>query len=166
MGQVNDAVPFDVIGCKKVEEYLEGIVGVFEHAGRDFVGEFVAVPFAVDVKVRDAYGGAVWISVWGGEIQAREDDGFSGAAQLAFEFQDDAFLCDVEREGDAGDVGGDQRDGDGLRDDGREAAVGCGRFDFAGGEVGVGFFLREFGHLGSLRWQGVCRSEIVGKVAG
>lgn len=118
------------------------------------------------MKVRDAYGGAVGISVWGGEIQAREDDGFSGAAQLAFEFQDDAFLCDVEREGDAGDVGGNQRDGGGLRDDGREVAVGCGRFDFAGGEVGVGFYLREFGHPGSLRWQGVCRSEIVGKVAG
>lgn len=70
----------------------------------------------------------------------------SGAAQLAFEFEHNALLRDVEREGDAGDVGGDQRDGDRLRDDGREAVVSCGRFDFAGGEVGVGAGLREVGH--------------------
>ena len=79
-GPGNDAVPFDVIGCKKVEEHLTGIVRVFEHAGRDFVGEFVTVPFAVDVKVRDAHGGAVGISVRGGKPQAREDDGLGGAA--------------------------------------------------------------------------------------
>ena len=135
-----------MVGFKKVEEHLKGIVGVFEHAGRDFIGELVAVSFAVDVKVRDAYGGAVGISVRGGKVKAREDDSLGGAAQLAFEFQDDAFLCDVEREGDAGNVGGEQRDGDGLRDDGREAAVRCGRFDFAGGEVGVGAGLGEVGH--------------------
>ena len=112
-----------MVGFKEVEEHLKGIVGVFEHAGRDFVGELVTVPLAVDVKVRDAHGGAVGIAVRGSRIQAREDDGFGGAAQLAFEFEHNAFLRDVEREGDAGDVGGDQRDGDGLRDDGCEAAV-------------------------------------------
>lgn len=86
MGQVNDAVPFDVVVFKKVEKYLEGIVGVFEHAGRYFVGEAIAVALAVDVKVWYADRCAIGISVGGGEIQAREDDGFSGAAQLAFEF--------------------------------------------------------------------------------
>lgn len=75
-----------MVGCKKVEEYLTGIVGFFEHAGRDFVGELVTVPLAVDVKVRDAHGGAVGISVRRGKIQACEDDGLGGAAQLAFEF--------------------------------------------------------------------------------
>ena len=135
-----------MVGFKEVEEPLKGIVGVFEHAGRDFVGEFVAVPLAVDVKVRDAHGGAVGISVRGGEIQARKDDGFGGAAQLAFEFEHNAFLRDVKREDDAGDVGGDQRNGDGFWDDGREAAVGCGRFDLAGGEVGVGAGLGKGRH--------------------
>lgn len=124
MGQVNDAVPFEVVGFKKVEKYLKGIVRVFEHAGRDFIGELVAVSLAVDVKVRDAYGGAVGISVMGGKIQACEDDGFGGAAQLAFEFEHNALLRDVEREGDAGAVGGDQRDG-----------IRCSRFDCVGGEV-------------------------------
>ncbi len=138
MEQVNDAVPVNVVGFKKVEEYLTGIVGVFEHAGRYFVGEAIAVALAVDVKVRYADRRAVGISVGGREIQAREDDGFGVAAQLAFEFEHNALLSDVEREGDAGDVGGDQRDGDGLRDDGREGAVCCCRFDFTGGEVGVG----------------------------
>ena len=47
---------------------MKGIVGSFEHAGRDFIGEFVTVPIAVDVKVWDAYGGTVGISVRGGEI--------------------------------------------------------------------------------------------------
>ena len=98
------------------------------------------------MKVRDAHGGAVGIPVRGSEVQAREDDGLGGAAQLAFEFEHNAFLRDVEREGDAGDVGGDQWDGDGLRDDGREAAVGCGRFDLASGEVGVGAGLGEKRH--------------------
>ena len=87
-------------------------------------GELVAVSLAVDVKVRDAYGGAVGISVRGGKIQAREDDGFGGAAQLAFEFEHNALLRDVEREGDAGAVGGDQRDG-----------IRCSGFDCVGGEV-------------------------------
>ena len=105
-----------MIGCKKVEEHLEGIVRVFEHAGWDFVGELVAVPLPVDVKVRDAYGGAVGISVVGREIQSREDDGVGSAAQLAFEFQHDALLRDVERKRFARDGGGDQGDGDGLQD--------------------------------------------------
>lgn len=74
--------------------------------------------------MRDAHGGAIGSSVREGELQAREDDGFGGAAQLAFQFQDDALLRDVEREGDAGDVGGDQREG-----------ICCRRFDCVGGEV-------------------------------
>ena len=65
MGQVNDAVPFDVVGFKKVEKYLEGIVGVFEHAGRYFVGEAIAVALAVDVKVWYADRCAIGISVGG-----------------------------------------------------------------------------------------------------
>lgn len=101
------------------------------------------------MKVRDAHGGAVGISVRGGKPQTREDDGLGGAAQLAFQFQDDALLRDVEREGDAGDAGGDQRDGDGVWNDGCEAAVGCGRFDFSGCEVGVGAGLGEKGHKSS-----------------
>ena len=66
-----------MVGFKEVEEYLTGIVGVFKYAGRDFIGELVAVPLEVDVKVRDAHGGVVGISVRGGEVQAREDDGFA-----------------------------------------------------------------------------------------
>lgn len=69
-----------MVGFKEVEEHLKGIVGVFEHAGRDFVGELVTVLFAVDVQVRDAHGSAVGIAVRGGEIQACEDHGVGGAA--------------------------------------------------------------------------------------
>ena len=64
--------------------------------------------------MRDADRRAVEISVKGREIQSREDDGVGGAAQLAFEFQHDALLRDVERKGFARDAGGDQGDGDGL----------------------------------------------------
>lgn len=95
---------------------MKGIVGVFEHAGRYFVGEAIPVALAVDVKVRDADRRAVGISVRGRKIQSREDDGVSGATQLAFEFQHDALLCDVERKRFARDGGGDQGDGDGLYD--------------------------------------------------
>ena len=144
MGQVNDAVPFDVVGFKKVEKYLEGIVGVFEHAGRDFVGEPVAAPLPVDVKVQDAHSGIVGISVRGRcKIQAREDHGVGGVAQLAFEFQHDVLLRDVERKSFARDSRGAQGDGDGLLDCGREVEVGLGCFDFAGGEVTIGFELAE-----------------------
>lgn len=52
----------------------------------------------------------------GRKIQSREDDGVGGAAQLAFEFQHDALLRDVERKRFARDGGGDQGDGDGLYD--------------------------------------------------
>lgn len=34
---------------------MKGIVGVFEHVGRDFVGKALSVAFAVDVEVRDGY---------------------------------------------------------------------------------------------------------------
>lgn len=70
----------------------------------------------------------------GGEIQSREDPGVGGAAQLAFEFQHDALLRDVEREGFARDGGGDQGDGDGLQDRRSEVEVGLRCFDVAGGE--------------------------------
>lgn len=146
VGQVNDAVPFDVVGCEKVEEYLEGIVGVLEHAGWDFVGEAVPVALAVDVKMRDTDRRAVGISVRGREIQSREDHGVGGAAQLAFEFQHDALLRDVEREGFTRNGGGDQGDGDRLQDCGCEVEVGFGRFDFAGGEEGVGAGLGKVEH--------------------
>lgn len=56
--QVNDAVPFDIVGCEKIEEHLKRIVGVLEHAGRDFVGE----------------------------IKMLEDDGFGGEARAVVEF--------------------------------------------------------------------------------
>ena len=82
----------------------------------------------------------------GREIQSREDDGVGGAAQLAFEFQHNALLRDVERKRFARDGGGDQRDGDGLQNCGREVKVGLRRFDFAGGEEGVGAGLGENGH--------------------
>lgn len=70
----------------------------------------------------------------------------SGVAQLAFELQHDALLRDVERKRFARDGGGDQGDGDGLQDCGREVEVGLGRFDFAGGEEGVGAGLGEACH--------------------
>lgn len=96
------------------------------------------------MEVRDTDRRAVGISVRGREIQARKDDGVVGAAQLAFELQHDALLCDVERKRFARDGGGDQGDGDGLQDCGREVEVGLGRFDFAGGEEGVGAGLGFF----------------------
>lgn len=98
------------------------------------------------MKVRDADRCAVGVSVRGGEIQSREDPGVGGAAQLAFEFQHDALLRDVEREGFARDGGGDQGDGDRLQDGGREVKVGLRRFDLAGGEVGVGAGVGEDGY--------------------
>lgn len=123
-----------MVGCEKVEEHLKGIVGVSEYVGRHFVGEAVAVALAVDVKVWDADRRAVGVSVWGREIQPREDCGVGGAAQLAFELQHDALLRDVEREGFARDGGGDQWDGDGLQERRSEVEVGLRCFDFAGGE--------------------------------
>lgn len=105
-----------MVGCEKVEEHLKGIVGVFEHAGRHFVGKAISVALAVGMKVRDTDRRAVGISVRGGEIQARKDDGVGGAAQLAFELQHDALLRDVQRKRFARDGGGDQGDGDGLYD--------------------------------------------------
>lgn len=54
-----------MVGFKEVEEYLTGIVRFFEHAGRYFVGELVAVSLAVDVKVRYADRCAIGISVGG-----------------------------------------------------------------------------------------------------
>ena len=98
------------------------------------------------MKVRDADCRAVGISVRGREIQSREDHGVGGAAQLAFEFQRDALLRDVEREGFARDGGGNQGDGNRLQDGGREMKVGLCCFDFAGGEEGVGAGLGERGH--------------------
>ena len=95
---------------------MKGIVGVLEHAGRDFVGKAIPVALAVDVKVWDADRRAVGISVRGREIQARKDHGVGGAAQLAFELQHDALLRDVERKRFARDGGSDQGDGDGLYD--------------------------------------------------
>ena len=68
------------------------------------------------MKVRDTDRRAVGISVRGRKIQSREDDGVGGTAQLAFEFQHDALLRDVERKRFARDGGGDQGDGDGLYD--------------------------------------------------
>lgn len=84
--------------------------------------------------MRDADRRAVGISVRGGEIQPCEDDGVGGATQLAFEFQHDALLCDVERKRFARDGGGDQGDGDRLQDCGCEVEVGLRCFDFAGDE--------------------------------
>lgn len=144
--QVNDAVPFDVVGCEKVEEHMKGIVGVFEHAGRYFVGETIPVALAVDVKVRDADRHAVGVSVRGGKIQSRENHGVGGAAQLALEFEHNALLRDVKREGFACNGGSDQGDGDRLQDGGCEVEGGFGRFDFAGAEVGVGAGLSENWH--------------------
>lgn len=100
--------------------------------------------------MRDADRRAVGISVRGREIQPREDDGVGGAAQLAFEFQHDALLRDVERKRFARYGGGDQGDRDGLQDCGREVKVGLGRFDFTGGKEGIGAGLGESGHKASL----------------
>ena len=96
------------------------------------------------MKLRDAHSGTVGISVRGRcKIQARDDHGVGGVAQLAFEFQYDVLLRDVERKSFARDSRGAQGDGDGLLDCGREVEVCLGCFDFAGGEVTIGFELAE-----------------------
>ena len=69
-----------------------------------------------------------------------------GAAQLAFEFQHNALLRDVEREGFARNGRGDQGGGDGVQDGGREVEGGFGRFDFAGDLVTAGLWSAEDDH--------------------
>lgn len=76
-----------------------------------------------------------------------------GVAQLAFEFQYDVLLRDVERKSFARDSRGAQGDGDRLQDGGREVKVGLHRFDLAGGEVGVGAGLGRMGMRYLFDWR-------------